>query len=310
MQVDKDTGRPDDSLLSLIRCPADGGELVAGSSEGGNPGVHCSICARDFAYSGGILDLLESESLDEESRTERSIRDVHAAQDGLDLDWQHSPSHMTEIAPTIEALRAAPDQVLLELGCGNGRFTVLLLDACAAIVAVDFSREALVRLRARAGPRDDLLLVHADVTKLRVAPGSFDRALSTLVSNLPTADHRRAMYRLASEALRPDGRFVFGTHLHGIRQRYLRTPKSGRYPDSGIYRYNLTLSECRAEPSDFFRRVEAHPCQIYLPLVRRLRRVDPHRLSRALERVPLLNLFGALTVCTATRPVGAPDPAP
>jgi SAM-dependent methyltransferase len=209
---------------------------------------------------------------------------------------------MTEITPTLKALGDTTGDLVLELGCGNGRYTVLILGRCRAIVAVDFSRAALAKLSQRAGPRDDLLLVHADITKLSTARESFGAALSTLVSNLPTREHREAMYRLVAGALRTDGRFVFGTHLHGIRQRYLRIPKRGRYPDADIYRYNFTLAECRSDPSSCFGRVKAHPVQIYIPVLRRASWPSPHRLSRALERIPVLNLFGALTVCTATLP--------
>jgi SAM-dependent methyltransferase len=293
-------------LLRLLRCTADGGELsvseTAASDRIVNGLVGCLTCGRHYEVVDGILMLLASTTLDDESRLEQDIRDSHAVRDGVDLDWQHSAHDMTEIAPTIEALRLATPDKLLELGCGNGRYTSLLVEQCSTIVAVDFSRSALEALGSRLGADSSVGRVMADVTRLRVSSGVFDSVLSTLVSNLPTRAHREAMYSLASGALKTDGRFVFGTHHHGIRERYLRIPKEGRYPESGIYRYNLTLSECRREPLSRFHSVAARPIQIFLPGLRRLRWPSNYTMSRVLERVPMANRFGALTVCTASRP--------
>lgn len=271
---------------------------------GGPASVRCRSCRRTFPIDSGILRLLGGDrAMDSESQREQQIRDEHAIVDGLELDWQYSDHQMMEIVPTLGAMAIYEGATVLELGCGNGRYTKLLLEGGARVVAVDFSFEALLRLRDRLGPSDQLVLVHADVTTLRTRQGRFDAVLSTLVSNLPTRRHRDSMYCLAANALTSGGRFVFGTHLQGIRERYLRVEKSGRYPDTGIYRYNFTLRECLMEPKRFFRRVRAQPIQIYLPVLRRLPWSSNYRVSRLLERVPGLNRFGALTVCTATEPI-------
>ena len=110
-----------------------------------------------------------------------------------------------------------------------------------------------------------------DVTTMKVCAGHFDRVFSTLVSNLPSREHRNAMYRLASCALKPDGRLVFSTHHHGYRQRLRGETKSGRYKQGGIYRYKFTVSECKAELWPYFNVVNARPIQIYFPFARRLR---------------------------------------
>jgi len=293
----------DSTLLELVRCTRDSGFLTPlASADGSGQVAHCGTCGHDYPFTSGILRMLDSTELDEESQWEQSLRDQHATHDGLDLGWQHEPHQMMEVTPTLEAMGDLSRLNVLELGCGNGRYTVLLQPRCHKLVAVDFSAEALLRLRSRLGRTSNVLLVQADITQLTVAEGQFGAALSTLVSNLPTAGHRRAMYRVVASGLTPGGRFVFGTHHHGIRERYLGIERSGRYPEVDMYRYNMTLAECRSEPRHYFGRVSARPIQIYLPVMRRLRWPSAYLQSRMLERVPILNRFGALTVCVATEP--------
>ena len=90
-------------------------------------------------------------------------------------------------------------------------------------------------------------LVRADITNLSIAPRSFHRVLSTLVSNLPTREHRLSMLHLASDSLTKHGRFVFSTHYYGIRERWGGVAKSGRYTKGGIYRYYFRKNEIKRE---------------------------------------------------------------
>lgn len=295
------------SLLADLRCPDDAAELLVESDAAESEDVVdgelvCTRCAGRFPITGGIVRFLDDGALDEESAFEKEIRNEHAIADGFELDRQYGPVSRAELDPTIEALDLQPAHRLLELGCGNGRYTQRVSGMCEQVLAVDFSDEALVRLRHRLGQGGNVGLVQADITRFRVAPGSFDRALSTLVSNLPSRAHRDAMYRLAADALTPEGRFVFGTHLQGIRERLTGVPKDGRYPETKIYRYNFTLAECRSEPSTCFGRVTARPIQVFVPLLRRLPRPGLYRQSRILEHVPVLRGFGALSVCVASQP--------
>jgi SAM-dependent methyltransferase len=67
-------------------------------------------------------------------------------------------------------------ETVLELGCGAGRFTEVLLAAGAAVWAVDAS-SAVDAARANLGEQERLHLAQADLFDLPFEPGAFDRVL-------------------------------------------------------------------------------------------------------------------------------------
>ncbi len=79
---------------------------------------------------------------------------------------------------------------VLELGCGAGRFTEVLLDAGAEVWAVDAS-SAVDAARANLGEHARLQLAQADLFDLPFAEGTFDRVLCFGVIQ-HTPDPRRA----------------------------------------------------------------------------------------------------------------------
>jgi SAM-dependent methyltransferase len=244
--------------------------------------------------------MLDEGELDEESAHERNLRDEKA-----ENEYAHSVerSHpdVQEMAPTIAALRLNRNSTVLELGCGTGLYTSVLAERCQSVLAVDFSLASLQEMVRRRLVLSSTGLVHADVTRLKVAR-EFTCCLSTLVSNLPTREHRLAMYRLAATAIRSDGRFVFSTHNHELRRLWRKAPQSARYSDGGIYCYFFRRSEVIAEVHPYFRTVSARPIDVVLPsLVRRLR-LPVRTLSRVAEWVPVVNGLGQLLLVEAERP--------
>jgi SAM-dependent methyltransferase len=297
-------------MIALVRCTHDGSELILepghcttshapDAIESGS--LRCRHCSEVFRIEGGTLNLFDHSRLDEESLHEQKRRNA----DGYTVDPLDTPlaraHHTMATAPTLEALPVNGASTILELGAGEGRYTLPLAARGARILAIDFSRELLGVLRTLLAPEARVGLVLADISTVKVARAEFDCALSTLTSNLPTRGHRESLYALVHHALHDAGRFVFCAHHHGIRQVLGRQEKSGRYRPGGIYRYNFTVRECVEEAAPFFGRVLAHPIQIHIPFARRMR-LPIVRLSRMLERVPLLNRFGMLVLCVAEQP--------
>lgn len=297
-------------LISRLRCNSDGAALELDQScqlsEDGRFVRHgtlrCSKCKAAFVINDGILNMLNDIILDDESRHELKLRNDHAISRPITSEpaWYETEHHSMEMIPTMEALSVSRNMTVLELGCGDGRYSHLIAGECQWLLAVDFSLESLRILQQRLQEDQNVGLVLGDITTMRVSDAGFDRVLSTLVSNLPTREHRNAMYRLAANALKPDGRFVFSTHNHGLRQRLKGEEKSGRYSSGNIYRYNFTVSECMAEVRPYFKTIKVWPIQIYFPFARRLR-LPLVALSRFLEHVPLINGLGSLLLCTAER---------
>ena len=110
--------------------------------------------------------------------------------------WRSELSDAIEIPPHMRMLEPLNGCLVLELACGDGRFTMLMAQRGAEILAVDFSIEALRKLASRlpsgTAPTTfrvaplrqagDLLghvgLVQADAGAFHAAPVSFDVALS------------------------------------------------------------------------------------------------------------------------------------
>jgi len=298
------------ALASLLRCPDDGGPLSISTPGGASPpaflpegALSCSTCGRRLSLSGGVLRLLHTKQLDGESASELQVREQSFHIPEL------RPIDEMQMQPTLAALRPLGGTVLFEMGCGTGRYTTLLAQACRAVVAVDFSLNRLAALAQQLAPQAPVALVQAEVTSLRVAPQMFQRVLSTLTQNLPGREHRLAMFRVAADALDASGRFVFSTHFCGIRDRLLGVPQAGRYDeqegDAGVFRYHMTHREVAREAAPYFSRVRSRPIQILLPFAAWLR-LPLVALSRLAEYVPLLNQWGTLLLCVASRPIHPP----
>lgn len=298
-----------EALLGHVRCTVDAGALAvdARSRRCRSGGIHdghleCTSCGRRYPVEEGILNLMLDEPDDEESRHERRQREAFALQDEATPDYATDDDRDAMERPsTIDAMELDRRMTVLELGCGDGRFTCRIAGACQALLAVDFSANALRKLRSRLKAHTNLGLVVADVAQLKLAPRTFDRALSTLVSNLPSMAIREAMYRLVASSLKLDGQFLFSTHHYGIRQRLRCEKRSGRYSEGGIYRYQFSEGECRKEAHPFFKRIDITPIRIRIPFARTLG-ISSVRLSRSLEGVPIVGLLGELLLCTASSP--------
>ena len=101
----------------------------------------------------------------------------------------------------------------LELGAGNGAFTLAVLDLigdAADVVAIDRDKGALRSLEqaaARRFPEAAVRAVVADFTQpLQVEPASFDGVL--MANSLHFVRDKGPVLRAAIDALRPGGRFL------------------------------------------------------------------------------------------------------
>jgi SAM-dependent methyltransferase len=291
------------SILPLLRCPRDGGELsladvppVASLEEAR---VGCRSCRSTFEIRGGILDLLgDGAPSQEESAFELGARDREASRARGAPGVSLTISDELEIAATLRLLSPPKEGVLLELGCGAGMYTRLLQSRCAKVVAVDFSWENLL-LNRRQLPRSDRVgLVRADVATLRLSAGTIDCAFTTLYSNLPSREVRDAMNATVQRALRPGGVYLVSAHHMELRRRWRGQPASDRYRGSGIYFRAFTRRELSAELSSFSP-IVTRTCDVLLPIVSRY--VRARWISKAAEYMPGLNEFGGILLARASK---------
>jgi trans-aconitate 2-methyltransferase len=127
---------------------------------------------------------------------------------GWDADEYHRVSgpQAAMAQPVLDRLELAGDEVVLDAGCGSGRVTRLLLERLprGRVIAVDSSAEMVARARVELAdaPAD---VRHADLAKLRLAPGEHvDAVFSNAV--LHWIDDHDALFARLAAALRPGGR--------------------------------------------------------------------------------------------------------
>jgi SAM-dependent methyltransferase len=109
-----------------------------------------------------------------------------------------------------ELLPPAPRRVL-DLGCGDGRVTALVLEArpdVAHVVAVDLSPPMLERARARFADDDRVEVRGWDLGDDIGPLGRFDLVVSAFAIHHVDDERKRALYCEVAAALEPDGLFA------------------------------------------------------------------------------------------------------
>jgi SAM-dependent methyltransferase len=129
-------------------------------------------------------------------------------------------------------------ELLLEAGCGAGRFTEVLLESGARVTAVD-ATSAVDAARRTVGEHERLRLAQADLFALPFAPGSFDRVFCFGVLQ-HTPDPAAAFHALV-EQVRPGGLLaadVYRTDAYIDRwsSKRLWRPLTTRLPEARLRR--------------------------------------------------------------------------
>jgi len=141
---------------------------------------------------------------------------------------------------------------LLEAGCGTGRFTGLFTELAREVVAVDMSRDSILRNRVRHIGKTvaPVHYVHADLTHLPVRDGVFGRiAHCGVYEHIPSQALRQQFLRHARRALRPDSVLLLSAYRYGGITRLFG--KEGEHA-GGIPFTRFTETELRAEVAPYF----------------------------------------------------------
>jgi SAM-dependent methyltransferase len=321
------------SLLHLLRCIFDAGELaVAGETSGDRSGIldgtlRCLQCSHEYSIEAGIARMLPSDRTQEtDHEIELKDREYEAMPDAFipsDSGWRSEYMDEIEIPPHLASLEPLQDRRVLEIGCGDGRFTCLMAEMGAEVLAVDFSLWALrktqrnlakgeppTRYRLAAPRRTGNLtsrvgLVQADASQFHLAPRSFHRALSA--TPLDSRDERMKMFRAVADSLTDDGRYVAGVEYDDLSRRILGLPLVRRYSPGGILIEHLDRATMRREIAPYFGRMTMRPIRARLPLARLLPVKARVAAALAISHLPVLRDLGEILLVSAERPRRLPQ---
>ncbi|MBU1015368.1 methyltransferase domain-containing protein [Patescibacteria group bacterium] len=109
-------------------------------------------------------------------------------------------------------------EVILEVGCGAGRFTEVIAATGAMVVSFDASRGVEVNYESN-GWRDNLMLVQAELERMPFPPAFFDRAVSLGVLQ-HTADPHRSFLAIAF-LVKKGGSFAVDVYKKSLARRLL-----------------------------------------------------------------------------------------
>jgi SAM-dependent methyltransferase len=195
-------------LVELVRCPDCGGALEQAASY-----LQCHGCGRRFECdSRDYLVLKPRDAFDE---TTKFLEDSFHA-DGRD-ETVSPPLLSAGVRNTMlrQFLDMQPGDIVLDLGCGSGRFGVWSLESGAHVIGIDtgtfFAAEA----------RSGLDLVVGELRRLPFADGSVTKAYTIDVLEHLSPEGLVTTLREVSRVLAPGGSLFVYTHL---RQRARLAP--------------------------------------------------------------------------------------
>lgn len=123
-----------------------------------------------------------------------------------------NPGLVRRVVDCLKANRQAPDESVLDAGCGTGNYSIALAQVGFRVTGVDSADGMLARARAKAIAETlDVEFVHGDLdATLPCGAGQFDHAI--LVSVLQAVGDPNATLRELRRVLKPGGTLLVVHH--------------------------------------------------------------------------------------------------
>ena len=255
-----------EEVLAILRCLDCQGTLSAKSD-----GLLCSGCGRQYPLRNGVVRFVSEENY------ANSFGFQWAKYAKTQLD--HESSQISETAFRRRTGYRPEDlsgKLVLDVGCGMGRFAEVATRWGAHVVGVDLSLAAEVA--ARNLENRQAIIFQADVFKLPFAPRSFDYIYSIGVLH-HTPDCEQA-FKVLPDLLKPGGRIAV----------WLYSSYNPWYRMSDVYR---KITRRMAPPT-------LHKlCRLVIPL---------YGIHRVLKKIPLVGRFASRGLAWLIPMAHNPDP--
>jgi SAM-dependent methyltransferase/uncharacterized protein YbaR (Trm112 family) len=149
-------------------------------------------------------------------------------------------------------MQAQRSTLLLEAGCGTGRFTGLFSEMADEVIAADMSRDSILRNIARwtGKTAGTVHYVHTDLTHLPMQNAIFDAVAHVGVyEHIPSRVLREQFLDHAKHALKPNGVLLLSAYRYnGLTKLF---EKEGEHA-GGIPFFRFTEAELRSEVEKYF----------------------------------------------------------
>jgi 2-polyprenyl-3-methyl-5-hydroxy-6-metoxy-1,4-benzoquinol methylase/uncharacterized protein YbaR (Trm112 family) len=255
--------------LDHYRCPVcpvhpklrlqGGGDSPRQISEGT---LHCTGCGRDYPVISGIPRFVSDANYAatfgfQWNRHRRTQLDSYT---GLPISRERL-FHVTQWPTRLEG------DLILEAGCGAGRFTEVLATTNATLYSFDFSNAVDANMLNN-GSAPNVNLSQCDILNLPFAPGAFDRVVCLGVLQ-HTPDPRASFFNLAS-MVRPGGELAVDVYTRSIASllhwKYALRPFTTRMHPEKLYQWVSRLTPPLVPLSGMLRRAFGRPGARLLPI--------------------------------------------
>ncbi len=209
------------SLLGILACPVCGGDLKFSvleayprhDAEVEEAMLACKLCAREYPVLDGVPRLRPPEPV---------ARATAKTRDAFGWEWLRYPGSLpgdqeTFLEETMLAPHDFPGKLVLDAGCGMGRYSAVALSLGAEVVAIDMS-VSLRRVAESAKTQPRLHPVEGDLLHPPFKKGVFDVVYSQGVLHHTANTHQA--FKAVSALVKPRG--LLSVWLYG---------KAGRYAD-------------------------------------------------------------------------------
>lgn len=225
------------AVAALFRCDQCGGAL-----NGSADALVCRACGRRVPIERGLPRFVTSDTHENFSVQWKKFWDIQ-----LDSRNGATTSRDRLLAQSHLSPEDFRGKLILEVGCGAGRFTELLLAFGARVVALDYSGaiDASAVTHAEAIAEGRLLVAQGDVFHLPVAPSAFDIVLGYGMLQ-HTGDARGAL-RCLWKHVRPGGLLLADRYGLSLRNylpfKYALRPITSRLPPKDVLAYAERVCE-------------------------------------------------------------------
>jgi SAM-dependent methyltransferase len=194
------------SALEVLRCPACRGSLAASAEQKDGDEIvtgklTCASCAASFPILRGVPRFVSSDSYADAFSFEWNVHRTTQL-DSATGKTDSVDRFTTSLGFPLSELNG---KLVLDIGCGTGRFAEIALQNGATVVGVDLSL-AVDAAYKNIGTHPRMHIVQADVFKLPLARDAFDVIYSLGVLH-HTPDCRKAFEQLPRH-LKPAGKVV------------------------------------------------------------------------------------------------------